>query len=96
MVSERPLENGLLAIEARKTFDPEIVFFDISMPDMNGYELAKQIRSSPDSKDVFLVAMTGFGQPTDRGKSIQVGFDDHVVKLVDFAVIERLLRERSR
>ncbi|TWT91181.1 hybrid sensor histidine kinase/response regulator [Neorhodopirellula pilleata] len=88
--------NGLLAVDAMKTFDPQIVFSDISMPGMNGYELAKYIRATPAFSDLYLVAMTGFGQPTDREKAIQAGFDDHVVKPVDFSVIERLLRQRSQ
>ena len=92
----RTAENGLIAIEEMKTFEPEIVFSDISMPGMNGYELAKHVRSLPQTKDLLLVAMTGFGQPTDREKALQAGFDDHVVKPVDYAEVERLLRERSQ
>ncbi|MBB3210489.1 CheY-like chemotaxis protein [Rhodopirellula rubra] len=66
------------------------------MPGMNGYELAKEIRATPAFKDLFSAAMTGFGQPADREKAIQAGFDDHVVKPADFPVIEGLLRGRSR
>ncbi len=91
----RTAENGLAAVETLKSFQPDVVFSDISMPGMNGYELAKHIRANDATKDVHLIAMTGFGQPTDRQRAISAGFDDHIVKPVDFTVIEKLLRSFS-
>ncbi len=91
----RTADNGLAAIESMVDFPPDIIFSDISMPGMNGYELAKYVRGSDTLKSVYMVAMTGFGQPTDREKALAAGFDDHVVKPVDFSVIQQLLRARS-
>jgi two-component system CheB/CheR fusion protein len=77
------VENGEAAIEKLKNFDAEVVFSDISMPMMTGYELARYLRShNPDSK-MKLVAMTGYGQLSDREKAFAAGFDEHMTKPVD-------------
>jgi CheY-like chemotaxis protein len=91
----RTAENGLTAIEVLTNFQPDLIFSDISMPGMNGYELAKHIRGNEASKHMRMIAMTGFGQPTDRTRAIDAGFDDHVVKPVDYSVIEDVLRRFS-
>lgn len=91
----RTADNGATAIETMVDFHPDIIFSDISMPGMNGYELAKHIRSTDALKSIFMVAMTGFGQPTDRQKALAAGFDEHVVKPVDFSVIVQLLQSRT-
>jgi len=78
-----------LAISAK--FQPEIVFMDIGLPGMNGYETARQFRATPLLKDVFLIALTGWGGEDDRRQSREAGFDAHLTKPVESAVIDALL-----
>jgi CheY-like chemotaxis protein len=58
---------------------------------MNGFEVAKRLRSQPQFKNVVLVALTGYGQDADRQRSRDVGFDYHLVKPVDIDKLERIL-----
>jgi CheY-like chemotaxis protein len=71
---------GALALFKRTPLDVAIV--DIGLPGMNGYELARQIRSTPEGRRVVLIALTGYGQPEDRRRSAEAGFDRHLVKPV--------------
>jgi len=59
---------------------PEIVFLDIGMPQLNGYDLARQLRALPGGDARVLVAVTGWGQPDDRRRTAEAGFDHHLVK----------------
>lgn len=69
---------------------PEVVFSDISMPGMSGYELVRRLRSRPDADGVYIVAMTGYGQATDRESALDAGFDEHMVKPADITQLQRL------
>ncbi len=77
------VDSGAAAIEKLQSYDAEVIFSDISMPGMTGYELARKIRAAPATADVRLVAMTGYGQLSDREQAIRAGFDEHLVKPVD-------------
>lgn len=79
--------NGTAALAALDESTPQVVFSDISMPGMSGYELAKAIRGRPEGAGMFLIAMTGYGQPEDRARALEAGFDEHLVKP---ATIEQL------
>jgi CheY-like chemotaxis protein len=70
---------------------PQMVFLDIGLPDMDGYELARRLRSMPETVGAVFVAVTGYGQPEDRERARQAGFDHHVVKPVKLAVVRELL-----
>lgn len=89
-------ESGELALELLDAFQPDVVFSDITMPGMNGYELARQIRGSADRNHVFLVAMTGYGQSTDREMAFEAGFDRHLTKPVDIQRLRELFDEFAR
>jgi CheY-like chemotaxis protein len=65
------------------------------MPGINGYEVAKSVRSDKELKDIFLVALTGFAQQEDRERAKAAGFDRHLAKPVDIAVLEQTLGEIS-
>jgi PAS domain S-box-containing protein len=80
--------DGPTAIEAAKRFRPQVVFLDIGLPVMDGYEVARRLRKEPDLAPLKLVAVTGYGQATDRQRSHDAGFDEHVVKPYD---IDKLL-----
>ena len=100
----------LLAIEGHQTrvaysatqaladvdaFGPEVLLLDIGLPDMSGYELANHLRTLPQMHGVRLVALTGYGQPEGRELARSAGFDDHLVKPVEMAALERTLAGSS-
>jgi CheY-like chemotaxis protein len=91
----RVVHDGMAAYEAAMEERPDIAFFDIGMPALNGYELARRLRSEPGGSDLTLVAITGWGQESDRERARQAGFDHHLVKPVEFARVLELLSERA-
>jgi signal transduction histidine kinase/ActR/RegA family two-component response regulator len=88
--------DGPGALECARVFEPRLALLDIGMPGMDGYELASRLRNVG-KPGVKLVALTGYGQPNDRQRALDSGFDQHLVKPVDFphlqAVIETLQRK---
>jgi signal transduction histidine kinase len=87
--------DGLEAVAGAATFQPHVVLLDIGLPRLNGYEAARRIREQQRDADLTLVALTGWGQDEDRRRSKEAGFDAHLVKPVDFAILSRLLAESS-
>jgi len=85
--------EGLEAIEVAEAFRPDVVLLDIGMPNLDGLEVCRRIRSQPWGRDMLMIALTGWGQEEDRRKSKDVGFDHHLVKPVDFPTLVRLLAE---
>ncbi|QDV73536.1 CHASE3 domain-containing protein [Botrimarina mediterranea] len=83
-------EGGEEALRRFSESRPEVVFSDISMPGMSGYELVRRLRSRHDADGVYIVAMTGYGQATDRETALEAGFDEHMVKPADISQLERL------
>ncbi len=75
--------NGQDALTAVSVNRPDAIVLDIGLPDMNGYELARQLRLLPNSLDVPIIALTGFGESRDKDAAAQVGFNAHFVKPVD-------------
>ena len=67
-------------MQAALDYRPDVVVLDIGLPGLNGYEVAKRIRQHPVLKNVVLVALTGYGQDSDRQASRQAGFNHHLVK----------------
>jgi signal transduction histidine kinase len=85
--------DGAGALEAARTFRPQLVLLDIEMPGMSGYEVARRFRQQPDWRDVVLVALTGWGQPDDLRRCREAGFDQHLTKPAESGAIEKLLAE---
>jgi len=83
--------SGRAGLEQLRHRPPALALVDIGLPDMTGYEVARAARATPDGRDVFLVALTGYGQAEDRRRALEAGFDDHVVKPVDEKQLLRLL-----
>jgi PAS domain S-box-containing protein len=83
--------DGLEALELAQAYRPEIVFLDIGMPRMNGYEVAAAFRTTPGLADAVLIALTGWGTQEDRLRSRQAGFDHHLTKPANPAVLSRLI-----
>ena len=78
----RVLHDGREAIETARTFHPDVVLLDIGLPGMDGFEIARSIRATPELRKVRLIAITGYGQIHDRARALDVGFDAHLVKPV--------------
>ena len=91
----RTASNGLSAMVAINEKMPEIVFSDIGMIGMDGYELARQIRSLPSGNSVRVIAVTGHANDTDKLKAIEAGFDDHIIKPVTYTALVRILNDGS-
>ena len=83
--------DGGQALEMAAQFRPDIALLDIGMPRLNGYEVARQIRTQPWGGEVLLVALTGWGGADHRRQTAQAGFDHHLTKPVDPAALTRLL-----
>jgi PAS domain S-box-containing protein len=83
--------DGLAAVEMVKRHDPAVVFLDIGMPGMNGYQTAALLRALPGAQARVLVALTGWGSEADRARSIEAGFDLHLTKPVDIDKVQRVL-----
>ena len=83
--------DGPTALEAAPDFRPDVVISDIGMPGMDGYELGRRLKALPGMEDVVLMALTGWGQETDRRNSREAGFDQHLAKPVKFEVLSKLL-----
>jgi CheY-like chemotaxis protein len=78
----RTVHDGVEALAVSKRFKPEVVLLDLGMPRMDGYEAARQMRRREWGKRAALIALTGWGQPQDRQRTAEVGFDAHLVKPV--------------
>jgi len=85
--------DGLEAVEAAATFQPDVLLLDIGLPKLNGYEAARKIREQPSGKGLVIIALTGWGQEEDRRRSAEAGFNAHLVKPVDLVALKNLLAE---
>ena len=83
--------DGLEAVEVALRDRPEVVLLDIGLPGLNGYEVARRIRSGLAGRELFLIAVTGWGQEADQQRSRESGFDRHLVKPVDADELLKLL-----
>ncbi len=83
--------DGATALEALSAFRPSVAMLDLGMPGMDGYEVARHIRALPGARDTTLIALTGWGQPSDRQRTRQAGFHHHLVKPVDIGAMQAVL-----
>lgn len=82
---------GATALEEARLLRPDVAFLDIAMPKMDGYEIARRLRARPEFSSCVLVALTGFGQESDRQLAREAGFDHHLVKPIDVEKVRKLL-----
>ena len=80
--------EALASIDA---FKPDVMLIDIGLPDIDGYELVQQLGAMPAGRTSRKIALTGYGQPEDRQRSLTVGFDAHLVKPVNLPMLERAI-----
>ncbi len=87
----RTAHDGPNAVQIAKEYIPDVVLLDIGLPGLNGYEVAKQIRKQPTLKNVVLVALTGYGQESDRQASMEAGFNHHLIKPARLEQVRKIL-----
>jgi CheY-like chemotaxis protein len=87
----RVVHDGRAALSVAQSFRPDTVLLDIGMPLMSGYEVARALRQEPWGAKITLIALTGWGQESDRLKAMEAGFDRHLTKPVDPDMLEQLM-----
>jgi PAS domain S-box-containing protein len=87
----RTVHDGLDALALASEYRPDVIVLDIGLPGMNGYEVAQAIRQQSWSRNTLLIAVTGWGQESDKQRAIAAGLDHHLVKPVDPAVLLEML-----
>jgi signal transduction histidine kinase len=87
----RQAGDGLAGFEAAADFHPDATLLDIGMPKLNGYEVARRVRAQSWGKNMYLIAVTGWGQESDKQRAKDAGFDDHLTKPVDVADLTQAL-----
>ena len=87
----RVAHDAPTALRVAAEFTPDIAFLDLGLPVMDGYELASHLREIPGLAGLRLVAVTGYGQESDRQRTREAGFHHHLVKPVDIEAIEATL-----
>jgi signal transduction histidine kinase/CheY-like chemotaxis protein/PAS domain-containing protein len=88
--------DGEEAVVAAEQFKPEAVLLDLGMPKLNGYDACRSIRQQPWGREMYLIALTGWGQEDDRRHTEEAGFNHHLVKPVVPAALMKLLAEEAR
>ncbi len=83
--------DGVEGVESAERLKPDVVLLDIGMPKLNGYDACRRIRAAACGKDTVLIALSGWGQEEDRRRSVEAGFDAHMVKPVDPTDLVKLL-----
>ena len=87
----RTATDGPTGLEAARDFKPEVILLDIGLPGLDGFEVARKLREMPETKKCLLIAVSGYGQPDDRRRSKEAGFDFHVVKPATLQKLKALI-----
>ena len=87
----RVMHDGPSALAMVDDFAPEVVILDIGLPGMDGFEVAREMRTRAVTKTALLIALTGYGAESDKQKARDAGFDHHLVKPVSFTAIETVI-----
>ena len=90
------VHDGAAGVQEMATFRPDVVLLDIGMSGMDGYETCRRIRRESGRSDVFIVALTGWGQQQDKLRAADAGFDAHLIKPADPATLVRILSNLDR
>jgi PAS domain S-box-containing protein len=88
--------DGETAIKEAERLRPHVMFLDIGLPALNGHEVCRRLRQQPWGREMVLIALTGWGQPEDRRRSEEAGFDGHLVKPVNHSRLAALLDSLAR
>jgi two-component system OmpR family response regulator len=91
----RVMHDGPSALAVVDDFTPDVVILDIGLPGMDGFEVAREMRTRAVTKTALLIALTGYGADSDKQKARDAGFDHHLVKPVSFTAIETVIAASS-
>ena len=92
----RVAPDGASAVSIAEAWPPEVFLVDLGLPDIHGHELVRQLRGRDDTAGAYMIAVSGYGQPSDIRASLAAGFDKHLVKPVDFDALNALLDAERR
>jgi CheY-like chemotaxis protein len=92
----RAADHGAAALQLLHETHPDVAIVDLGLPEIDGFELARRIRAMPEHAHMCLVALTGYGQPNDRTRTKEAGFDAHLVKPVELDQLLAVLARLSR
>jgi signal transduction histidine kinase len=87
----RVASEGMAALRIAEEFRPDVVLLDIGLPGMNGFEVANRLRTQPECREALMIALTGYGEAESRSRSVQAGFDFHMVKPADVNLLLSML-----
>jgi PAS domain S-box-containing protein len=85
------VHSGFEVVDEVRIHRPDVILLDIALPGLNGYQVAERLRGAPETKDIVLIATTGYGQDEDRRRALQSGFDHHLVKPIVPEMMSELL-----
>lgn len=86
--------DGLEAVSVAVRERPDLVLLDLMLPRLDGYEVAKRLKSDPQTSEIPIVAITALARPKDRARALEAGCDDYVDKPFDLDLLERKIRSR--
>ncbi len=92
----RTAHDGLEGVAMAESFRPALVLMDVGMPGLNGYDATRRIRQEPWSQGMTIVALTGWGQDSDRAESSSAGCNGHLVKPVEFNDLRPYIADACR
>jgi two-component system, OmpR family, response regulator len=84
--------SGRDALAVAESFQPDIVILDVGLPDLSGYDVARELRQRQRTPHVHIAALTGWGQPSDRIHALAAGFDQHVLKPADATKLKAIIQ----
>ena len=87
----RVARDGLAGVSVASSQVPQVGIVDIGLPGLNGYQVAERLRADDRTRSMYLVAITGYGRPEDRARAHAAGFDDFIVKPLDFETLEEAI-----
>ncbi|SEM59543.1 Signal transduction histidine kinase [Stigmatella aurantiaca] len=88
--------HGLAAVETLLAVLPDVAFVDVGLPGIDGFEVARRVRATPEGASLFLVALTGYGGPEAKAKAQQAGFNLHLVKPINFQDLPRIMESTHK
>lgn len=86
--------DGLEAVAMASREKPDLVLLDLMLPRLDGYEVARRLKSDPQTREIPIVAITALARPKDRARALEAGCDDYVDKPFDLDLLERKIRGR--
>ena len=92
----RAVYSGAAALDAFREQAPDVVVLDLGLPDIHGVEIARELRAEGRGRDIVLIALTGWGREEDRERTSAAGFDEHLTKPVDAAVLLQVMAMHRR